>query len=195
MRELYEYHRSWVLLLSSMVLILTVTPYLTGSMTDAHNNKKASLTNERDLLSKKVTQWKEDNKKAIEISQTFSKTEIDNLLTTADRDTMTAQLESLAALAKLSNMRYILSPLKPWDGGKHFPGIQNIFTSTLLVEANAPHGGSIFNFMNKLDSVEGKMALKKLEITPLRKDTAKKLRAYNLHFKATYQWLANGAEK
>lgn len=195
MRETYEYHRSWILLLSGVLILLVGSPYLTSCYKDYFASQKNDLTYKRDRLAKQLKQWEKDNKTAIDISQTMTKEEIDNLLTPAGRNAMSAQIEPLAATARLGHVRYILSPPKPWDGGNKFPGIKKIVQSTLIIEADAPHDGDIYNFMDKLSALSGKFVLQKLTITPLYDQDSQTLSAYNLHFKATCLWLANEDDK
>lgn len=195
MREKFMYHKSWILLLGAVLILLIGTPYLTSYYGKFFIEQKQALSQKRDRLAHQLKQWESDNKTAINIRRTISKEEVKNLLTPSNREALTAQIESLAASSRLSNLRFILAPGKPWDGGDSFPGIKKITGSKLLIEADAPHDGDIYNYIEKLATLDGKMALQKLAITPIHPEGTIKTSAYNLHFKATYLWLSNEAEQ
>jgi len=191
MQSFIKYHKSWIVLLSTVLLLLICEPYLTSYYNDYFDDYKNNLMHKRDLLSKQIKQMEEDNKTALEISQTISKEEIKNLLSPSNRDVFISQIEPFAALSHLINVHYILSPSTKWNGGDKFPGIKNISKSTLLIEADAPHDEAIYSFIDKMKSTDGKLILKELDISPIHDQDLTKVSSYNLHFKAKYIWLAN----
>jgi len=184
-------HRNWALLLGIMLIIALGSPFFSTYMYDHFETRKKELINKRDLLAKQFKQWQEDRKTAFEINKTISKEEIGNLLAPTDKDVVAAQIETLGAKARLKRLHYIFSPPKPWDGEKDFPGILKVGQRTLVIEADAPHDGYIYSFLENMDTVGGKMRLQKLSITSLGNFDKNNPSAYNLHVSVTYQWLYN----
>ncbi len=192
-------HKRWIIALAGLAAFLTLAPPLVRSYGEHLEIRRTILTTERDALAKQLDQLREDAQAALTLSQSISPEEVERLLAPMSRARLAEQLEAMAGTARLTHMQYTLAPFQPWDGGQAFAGIRGVVQSRLTIEADAPHDGHVFSFLEKLAGVEGKMTLISLSITPLAtkppQETATEgetqIPALNLHMKAELLWLAN----
>lgn len=184
-------HKGWMTGLAAALLFLFATGFLADSYSSYAQERLSVAELEHQRATKQLEQWKEDSATAKTLRQHLSDADVARLLEAGNPKAMTAKLEPLAAASRLSNFSYTLSPLQPWDGHPSFSGIEGIVKSTLTIEADTPHDGDVFAFLNELSTLQGKFTLTELHISPIKEAKDRPLSALNLHARATLDWLVN----
>lgn len=144
-------------------------------------------------LALQIAQETQDAHEARRLKHALPEAEVERLLAPVDRVALIAQMEPLAATARLARLTYTLAPAQVWDGGTAFPGIKGIVVSTLELEADAPSDTDIFAFLSNLKSLPGSFELMTLDIARIREGDEQP-QALNLHMKASLRLYANSDE-
>lgn len=187
----WKMHRPWILSCSLILMVLLSIPLGARSYNRHLEERKQTLSQKREELSRQLDQWREDSRKAMELSQTLPHEEVKALLAPLSRQKWVEQIEPLAASARLINVHYELSPPSAWTGEGTLSNVTGISQSTLKIEADAPHDGDIFTFLEQVGKMPGRLTLKRLIISPLPQEKSQDPSAFNLHLQVDYLWLSN----
>ncbi len=181
-------HRIWIAILLTALAFIFLTRPITARLIARTEKEILTLTQEKTERRVKIQQWKADTLKAEELSHTINAHEIENYLAPANRNELAEKLGPLASVALLTNFTFSLDPAIKLKNDKNFPDIQGIVQSNLTFEANVPHDVSLFNFLDALSHMAGRMDVQEIELSRTNQD---EITANNLHAKVSLLWLSN----
>lgn len=184
-------HRFWIGGLALALCVLIAAPLATIRLQEEMENRQEKLLAHGKTLSTQLAQWKKDANEARQLSASLGGEAIEPYLAPADRAMLAAQLEPLAATARLLHLTYTLGPEERWAGNPMFPHIQGIVQSHLSIEAEAALDADVFRFLDSLSSLPGRLDLERLEIKRIGGAENQPLDISNLHVRLELRWLAN----
>jgi hypothetical protein len=162
-----------------------------------HQKTAADLVNtitERQKAETTLAQLRSDGDAARQIRGRINVEEARRLLAPVERLTVAAGIERAASSFHMKHFTYTMAPEKTAKIDDA-DGTQNLALSSISLGAEAPSDAGIYQFITQLGHVlPGRLRVTDMEIERIG-DANAALTSSNVRFKATLEWLSNGAVK
>ncbi|MDD5585946.1 MAG: hypothetical protein PHY92_03190 [Alphaproteobacteria bacterium] len=189
-------HRWWLAALAAALVLLACGDPLLRYGHDALTARLQKSDAAKKNLTTVLQQLRDDAATAERLSRAIKAGEAAAYLAPADRLQITAQLEPLATASRLGRFTYTLSPEQPFKPEQASPDTDGLAESVLTFEADAPHDGDAYRFIERLlRRLPGRARLRQLAIENTNAANAGPLAVANVRLNATVDWLANGSRK
>lgn len=192
MRRLYP-HRFWLAAICLCLFLLVISRPLTRVASAALNQRLQRIQAERTTIAHALENLHVDAAAAEELSQDIALDDVATYLAPVDRLKLTEQFEPLASAMRLDRFTYSLSPEQPYKTYPANADLDGVVESSLSLEAEAPHDGDVYRFLQELTALlPGHAQLRHVSISRLREDPSS-FGAMNVKLSASIDWLANKA--
>jgi hypothetical protein len=189
-------HRWWLAAFGIALVLLAGSDPVMRYGHEILTERLQKLDAEKRTLTGALQQLRGDAAAAERLSKAIKAEDVAAYLAPADRLQITAQLEPLATVSRLGNFTYALSPEQPFKPEQASPDTDGLVESVLTFEADAPHDGDAYRFIDRLlHRLPGRARLRQLVIERSQASIDGPLAASNIRLNATIGWLANGSRK